>query len=62
MRKIAVLAFAAPAGATTPTDKPVVTIGIPTVHDGGGVSPDTWHTNVTVPVGGFNVHPAGTSM
>jgi len=29
------------------------------VHDGGGVSPDTWHTNVTVPVGGYNFTPGG---
>ena len=49
----------APALAATPADKPVVTVGRLDVHDGGGASPDTWYTKVTVPVGGSNFTPGG---
>lgn len=67
MRKIAalillvvgLLALAGPATAATPADKPVVTVGRLDVRDGGGVSPDTWYTAVTVPVGGYNFTPGG---
>ena len=67
MRKIAalilvtlgLLGLAGRASATTPTDKPVVTVGRLAVRDGGGVSPDTWYTQVTVPVGGYNFTPGG---
>lgn len=38
--------------ATAPADKPYVTIGAPSIRSGGGVSPDTWYTTVTLPVGG----------
>jgi len=55
----AVLALASPALAATPADKPVVTVGRLDVHDGGGTSPDTWYTKVTVPVGGSNFTPGG---
>ncbi len=56
---IGLIALAGPALAATPADKPVVTVGRLEVHDGGGVSPDTWHTNVTVPVGGYNFTAGG---
>ncbi len=67
MRKIAALilitlglfGLAAPASAATPSDKPVVIVGQLSVRDGGGVSPDTWYTAVTVPVGGYNFTPGG---
>lgn len=55
----ALIALAGPAVAATPADKPVVTVGRLDVRDGGGVSPDTWYTAVTVPVGGFNFTPGG---
>ncbi|HEX2119455.1 MAG TPA: hypothetical protein VHF91_09750 [Acidimicrobiales bacterium] len=51
------LAAAGPASAATPSDKPVVTVGRLTVRDSGGVSPDTWRTYVTIPVGGYNFTP-----
>ena len=47
------------AAAATPADKPVVTIGRIDVRDGGGASPDTWYTAVTVPVAGYNFTPGG---
>src|SRR5215210_6545467 len=56
---LALLALAGPAMAATPADKPVVTVGHLVVRDGGGVSPDTWYTSVTVPVGGYNFTPGG---
>jgi hypothetical protein len=67
MRKIAglilitlgLLGLAVPASAATPSDKPVVTVGQLSTRDGGGVSPDTWYTAVTVPVGGYNFTPGG---
>lgn len=57
----AVLALlAAPVAlAATPSDKPVVTVGALSVRSSGGVSPDTWHTDVTLPVGGFTFTPGG---
>lgn len=54
------LATAPAAMAATPSDKPVVTIGALSVRSSGGVSPDTWHTDVTLPVGGFNYTPGGS--
>ena len=62
MRRLAFLLLVAaalftpilPASAITPSDKPVVTVGRLSVRDGGGVSPDTWYTQVTMPVGGYN--------
>ena len=67
MRKLAVLLFVTaglfgltlPASAVTPSDKPVITVGRLSVRDGGGVSPDTWYTQVTVPVGGYNFTAGG---
>ena len=56
---VAGLALAGPASAATPTDKPVVTVGRLTVQDGGGVTPDSWRTYVTYPVGGYNFTPGG---
>lgn len=53
------VAIAGPTAAASPPDKPVVTVGRLTVWDGGGVSPDTWRTYVSVPVGGFNFTPGG---
>jgi len=53
------LLSATAAGAATPTDKPVVTVGRLDVRDGGGVSPDTWYTAVTIPVAGYNFTPGG---
>jgi hypothetical protein len=53
------LSGAGPAAAATPSDKPVVTVGRLSVWDSGGVSPDTWRTYVTFPVGGFNFTPGG---
>lgn len=53
------LAAAGPAAAATPSDKPVVTVGALTVFSSGGASPDTWHTDVTVPVGGYYFTPGG---
>ena len=53
------LVSASGASAATPTDKPVVTVGTLDVRDGGGASPDTWYTAVTVPVGGYNFTPGG---
>jgi hypothetical protein len=53
------LAAAGPAAAATPADKPAVTVGALTVSSSGGASPDTWHTNVTVPVSGYNFTPGG---
>lgn len=47
------------AGAATPPDKPVVTVGALTVFSSGGVTPDSWRTYVTVPVGGWNFTPGG---
>jgi hypothetical protein len=55
-----VLSTTAPAWATTPADKPVVTVGALTVFDSGGTSPDTWQTHVTVPVSGYNFTPGGS--
>ena len=54
-----VLAAAGPAGAATPPDKPVVTVGALSVWSSGAVTPDSWRTYVTVPVGGYNVTPGG---
>jgi len=71
MRKIAVLvtsvaafatfalATAGAASAATPSDKPVVTVGKLSVFSSGGVTPDSWRTNVTVPVAGYNFTPGG---
>jgi len=56
---IALLAVAEPAMAGT-ADRPVVTVARLAVRDGGGVSPDTWYTAVTVPVGGYNFTPGGS--
>ena len=53
------LSTAAPASASTPADKPVVTILQLTVYSSGGASPDTWHTSVTVPLGGHDFTPGG---
>jgi hypothetical protein len=54
-----VVSAAGPAGATTPPDKPVVTVGALTVRSSGGVTPDSWRTYVTVPVGGYSFTPGG---
>jgi hypothetical protein len=56
---VMLLALAGPAAAGVPADRPVVTVGRLAVRDGGGVSPDTWYTSVTVPVGGYNFTPGG---
>ncbi len=53
------LSTASPASAATPADKPVVNILQLTVRDSGGVTPDSWRTNVTVPLGGNNFTPGG---
>jgi len=52
-------ALAGPASAATPADKPVVTVGPLVAHSSGGVSPDTWHDTVVVPVAGYNFTPGG---
>jgi hypothetical protein len=54
-----VLSGASPASASTPTDKPVVTVGTPSVSSGGGVSPDTWYTSMSFRVGGYNFTAGG---
>ncbi|HET7487331.1 MAG TPA: hypothetical protein VFJ85_05335 [Acidimicrobiales bacterium] len=56
---VATLALAPQVASAAPADKPVVTVGRLSVSDGGGASPDTWHTSVTVPVGGYNFTPGG---
>jgi hypothetical protein len=53
-----VLSAAGPVSAT-PVDKPVVTVGAMNVRSSGGVTPDSWRTYVTVPVGGYNFTPGG---
>ena len=53
------LGLAGPADAATPSDKPVVTVGRLTVESSGGVTPDSWRTYVTFPVGGYNFTPGG---
>jgi hypothetical protein len=50
---------AGPASAATPPDKPVVTVGALDVWSSGAVTPDSWRTYVTVPVGGYNFTPGG---
>ncbi len=57
----AVFAMSAAAGpaAAAATVAPVVTVGPLDVYDSGGVSPDTWRTYVTVPVGGYYFTPGG---
>lgn len=54
------LSAAPSALAATPPDKPTVTIGALTVRSSGGTSPDTWHTDVTLPVSGLNYTPGGS--
>lgn len=45
--------------AATPSDKPVITVGTLDVWNSGAVTPDSWRTYITVPVGGYNFTPGG---